>query len=240
MVLHTHTFLFADLVGFTRFTAEHGDERAADLAVSFHERVRHLADELGCQVVKAIGDAVMVRSDDGAVALTLARRIFALAKQEGFPSLRVGLDTGPAVERNNDWFGSTVNTASRVASLASAGELLITERTRDAAREALNVDFSKRRRYRLKGLPEQTLFGSVHATQPGAELAASGGHRFRHRVDLLGCDFAVVGHERMMVGTEFEVPVPEPSEAVAAGLVAFDVSVGRRERRYQNRERQEF
>jgi hypothetical protein len=44
----------------------------------------------------------------------------------------------------------------------------------------------------------------------------------------------------MMMGTEFQVPMREPSEAVAAVLVAFDVFVGRRKRRYQNRERQEF
>ena len=53
-----HTFLFADLVGFTRFTAQHGDDRAADLAVSFHEHVCRLAAELGRKVVKTIGNAV--------------------------------------------------------------------------------------------------------------------------------------------------------------------------------------
>jgi len=170
MVRQAHTFLFADLVGFTRFTAEHGDERAADLAVSFHERVCDLADELGCQVVKALGDAVMVRSDNGAVAVTLAKRILALAEKGGFPLLRVGLDTGPAVERNSDWFGSTVNTASRVVSLAGAGELLMTERTRDASAEGPDIDFSERGEHRLKGLPAHVLFGQAW-TDPAAHRA---------------------------------------------------------------------
>jgi adenylate cyclase len=164
--LQTHTFLFADLVGFTRFTTRHGDERAAELAVSFHERVCDLAEELGCYVVKALGDAVMVRSEDGAVAVTLARRILALPEQEGFPLLRVGLDTGPAVERNGDWFGSTVNTASRVVSLASAGELLMTERTRDASTEASDVYLAERGRHHLEGLPEHVLFGDTRAARP--------------------------------------------------------------------------
>jgi adenylate cyclase len=156
-----HTFLFADLVGFTRFTAQHGDERAADLAVSFREHVRGLADELDCHVVKAVGDAVMVRSENGAVAVALARRILSLTEREGFPLLRVGLDTGPAVERNGDWFGSTVNTASRVVSLAGAGELLMTERTRDAATGMPDFDCCERGRHRLKGLPEHALFADA-------------------------------------------------------------------------------
>jgi adenylate cyclase len=163
MVFRLHTFLFADLVGFTQFTSDCGDERAAQLAVRFHERVCHLAAELGCHVVKAIGDAVMVRSENGDAAVELAKRILALATEEGFPPARVGLDTGPAVERNRDWFGSTVNTASRVASVAGAGELLMTERTRHAASGLTGIKLSCRGRRALKGLPEHALFGEAEA-----------------------------------------------------------------------------
>lgn len=161
MVLRFHTFLFADLVGFAQFTAQHGDDRGADLAVSFHERVCSLAAELGCHVVKAIGDAVMVRSENAEVAVFLAARILALAEREGFPLARVGLDTGPAVERNGDWFGSTVNTASRVASAAGAGELLMTERTHRAVAGITRIELSARGRRSLKGLPEHALFGKA-------------------------------------------------------------------------------
>jgi len=163
MVFQSHTFLFADLVGFTEFTAEQGDDRGADLAVSFHEHVCGLAAELGCQVVKGIGDAVMVRSECGVAAIELAKRILALAEKDGFPLARVGLDTGPAVERNGDWFGSTVNTAARVASAASAGELLMTERTRRAAAGIACIELSERGRRSLKGLPEHALFGEARA-----------------------------------------------------------------------------
>jgi adenylate cyclase len=163
MVVQCHTFLFADLVGFTRFTFTQGDDRAADLAVSFHARVCDLAAELGCHVVKAIGDAVMVRSDNGEAAVELAQRILRLAHDKAFPLARVGLDTGPAIERNGDWFGSTVNTASRVVSAARAGELLMTERTRDAVGEATSVVLSERGRHPLKGLPDHALFGDAPA-----------------------------------------------------------------------------
>ena len=122
MALQLHTFLFADLVGFAEFTATHGDDRGADLAVSFYEHVCELAAGLGCHVVKGIGDAVMVRSETGDAAVELARSILGLAEREGLPPARVGLDTGPAVERNGDWFGSTVNIASRVTSAADASD----------------------------------------------------------------------------------------------------------------------
>lgn len=59
------TFLFADLAGFTALTEAHGDEHAADLAAEFCHTVRELLPERG-ELVKMIGDAAMVRSDDAA------------------------------------------------------------------------------------------------------------------------------------------------------------------------------
>ena len=126
----------------------------------FHQRICGLAGDLGCHVVKAIGDAVMVRAESGDAAVELATRIIGLAEKEGFPAARVGLDTGPATERNGDWFGSTVNTASRVAAAASGGELLMTERTRRAVAGMTCIELSSRGRHSLKGLPEHSLFGA--------------------------------------------------------------------------------
>jgi len=151
MVCHLHTFLFADLAGFTDFTDRHGDERAAELAVSFHEQVASLAQEHGCEVVKTIGDAVMVRGENCPAAVRLAQQIIERALREGLPPVRVGLDTGPAVQRNGDWFGATVNIASRVTALTRAGELLMTERARDAC----EAEPAARGCYRLKGLTGQ-------------------------------------------------------------------------------------
>jgi len=173
MVFQLHTFLFADLVGFAEFTARHGDDRGADLAVSFHRRICTLAAELGCEVVKAIGDGVMVRSENGDAAVELATRILALAEREGFPPARVGLDTGPAVERNGDWFGSTVNIASRVTSAADAGELLMTERTRRAVAGIARIELGARGRRSLKGLSEHALFGEAAHSSPGSPTAAA-------------------------------------------------------------------
>ena len=70
---------------------------------SFHRLVRELAAEEGCDVIKSIGDAVMVRATNCRVAVRLAHRILALSAREGYPPVRIGLDTGPAIERDGDW-----------------------------------------------------------------------------------------------------------------------------------------
>lgn len=147
------TFLFADLCGFTEYTCRHGDELAADLATTFHQRVRELAADEGCTVVKAIGDAVMVHSADCHAAVRLACRILALSQFEDLPPIRIGVDSGPAVERDGDWYGSTVNAASRVADAATPGEVLLTERVRTALAGTLTIKLVARGVRHLKGLP---------------------------------------------------------------------------------------
>jgi len=126
-----HTFLFADLVGFTALSIEEGDEHAAETATRFQRTVRELAARHGATVVKSLGDGAMVRADDACDAVQLG---LDLARLEGLPPVRVGVNTGPAVERDGDYFGSTVNLAARLSQAARGGEVLLTEATRAAAR----------------------------------------------------------------------------------------------------------
>ena len=60
---------------------------------------------------------------------TIARVI----AQPTFPALRVGLHVGPVVERDDDYFGATVNIAARVAGVARTGEIVCTERVASVA-----------------------------------------------------------------------------------------------------------
>jgi len=127
-----HTFLFADLVGFTAFTERVGDEAAADVAVAFQTTTAHLAEECGCEVVKSLGDAVMVHGADAVQVFRLALRIRRELSLEGWcPPLRMGVHSGTAVCRGGDWYGSTVNVAARLAEEAAAGEVLLSLTTRD-------------------------------------------------------------------------------------------------------------
>jgi adenylate cyclase len=136
----THTFVFADLAGYTALTEAHGDEHAADAAAEFCEAVRSLLPEHGAEEVKAIGDAVLLRAGEAAKAAGLAERIVSGYgwRHRGL-GVRVGIHTGTAVRRGDDWFGSAVNVASRVADAARAGEVLCTEATREAIGPAAPV-----------------------------------------------------------------------------------------------------
>ncbi|HEV7807075.1 MAG TPA: adenylate/guanylate cyclase domain-containing protein [Solirubrobacteraceae bacterium] len=127
-----HTFLFADLVGFTAFTERVGDEAAADVAVAFQQATVDLAQDFDCDVVKCLGDAVMIHGDDAARVVTLALRIARKLSEESWcPPLRMGVHSGTAVRRGADWYGATVNVAARLTDAAAAGEVLISLTTRD-------------------------------------------------------------------------------------------------------------
>lgn len=152
----THTFLFADLAGFTALTEAHGDDEAADLIESFCEEVRRLLPARGAEQVKTIGDEVMIRADDPAEAIRLAVTIVRdIGGRHRFPAVGAGLHTGAAVARGDDWFGATVNLASRVSREAAAHEVLLTDATRHAAGDDLaDLELVSREPVRLKNVGE--------------------------------------------------------------------------------------
>jgi adenylate cyclase len=151
-----HTFLFADLVGFTAFTERVGDEAAADVAVAFQWATAHLAADYGCDVVKSLGDAVMIHGRDAARVVALALRIAHELTAEGSsPAVRVGVHSGTAVRRGSDWYGSTVNVAARLGDAAAAGEVLISLTTRDLLAKHGPMTIADRgpRRFKNVGTP---------------------------------------------------------------------------------------
>ena len=56
-----HTFLFADVAGFTALTEAHGDEAALQLMLSFRADVDALLDDYDGERAKMLGDALMIR-----------------------------------------------------------------------------------------------------------------------------------------------------------------------------------
>jgi adenylate cyclase len=130
------TVAFADLVGFTRL----GEEVAPDELGRVAERLVELAGEHlrgNVRLVKTIGDAAMLVSPDAHALLDVSLDLVDAANAEGrdFPQLRVGLASGPALNRAGDWYGRPVNIASRVTALARPGSVLATRDVRDAANE---------------------------------------------------------------------------------------------------------
>jgi class 3 adenylate cyclase len=191
------TFLFADIAGYTALTEAHGDADAAELAASFCREIAGLARSSGGELIKTIGDAVMVRHDDPseAVRLGLAAAHDVMAGH-GFPAVRVGMHHGPAIARGGDWFGATVNLAARVASVAAGGEVLVTEAVRESALELEGVEFESRGPHRMRNVATPVpLFAAVpeersaeaHHIDPVCRMRVAEGREtgmLRHRDEL--------------------------------------------------------
>src|SRR4051794_10767512 len=157
-----HTFLFADLVGFTALAEAEGDGRALEGAVDLQRRVRRLLSQHGAEHVKSIGDGLMLRCTSPAPAVRLGLRLVAeLAADPGFPPVRVGIHTGPALSRDGDWYGQTVNVAARLCSVAPGGEVLVSEATRDAAGTLRRIDWGEPQLHWLRNVTEPVCTYSV-------------------------------------------------------------------------------
>jgi class 3 adenylate cyclase len=115
----SHTFVFADLVGFTALADVEGDDRALEVALELQRRVARMLEGHGAEQVKTIGDGVMLRCNqpDAAIRLGL-RMVTELGREPGFPPVRVGIHTGPALANGGDWYGRTVNVAARLCAVA--------------------------------------------------------------------------------------------------------------------------
>ena len=121
---------FADLVGFTALSA-----RLSALEVSqMAERLFHTAEEaflpLGVRIVKSIGDAVMFVAPDVVTAGLAAADLIDASAGTDLPPLRVGIAYGPMLRAYADFFGRTVNIASRLTEAAPPGTIYVLKPSR--------------------------------------------------------------------------------------------------------------
>jgi adenylate cyclase len=201
MAEQLHTFLFADISGYSRWTEVEGDEAAAELALRFASEVSEIAAEHGAEVVKQVGDAVMLRGEIAAEVVRIGLRL--TGDSDRLPPVHAGIHTGVAIPREGDWWGTTVNVAARVAAAAAEGQLLITEATKSAARELGSA--------RLKGL------GVVHLkniTSPVRVYSAS----WPQLTPSLAA--AQAGHGRRNAERDHQLALFE-SERLPIGSLAF-------------------
>ncbi len=144
---------FIDLTGFTRFTEEEGDAKAFSVIERFTEAVEGtLPSE--ANIVKSIGDEVMVVSPDPVSLVEWAVGFLALFKDR--PKPRAGVHFGGAVFRDGDYFGSQVNLTHRVVNRALGGEVLVTDAVADAINEHEVLELDSLGAIDLKGFPEPT------------------------------------------------------------------------------------
>lgn len=142
---------FLDITGYTRLTQERGDRAAADLAETLNRIVKRTSLDHGGRPVKWLGDGVMFHFPDPGPGVVAALEMVDGIREAGLPPAHVGLDVGPVVLQEGDYYGRTVNLAARIADYARPGEVLVSQAVVDVSGDA-GVAFSPIGDVELKGV----------------------------------------------------------------------------------------
>jgi adenylate cyclase len=158
--------LFTDLVGFSSWSLEAGDELAIRLLREVSEAIEPPIVERRGEVVKRLGDGLMAAFWDASSATEAAVEACERAGEidvHGYrPQLRTGIHLGRPRKIGGDYFGIDVNIAARLAEAAEPGEILVSQRTL-AALDALEVTATKRR-FSAKGAPSDLAAHAVRVS----------------------------------------------------------------------------
>ncbi|NEO87540.1 MAG: adenylate/guanylate cyclase domain-containing protein [Spirulina sp. SIO3F2] len=144
------TVLFADIVGFTHFSAQLPPDQVVDWLNQIFSRFDRLSRHYQLEKIKTIGDAYMVvgglpqPSPDHAqrvaqMALAMQQTLVEMSQETGQTfEMRIGIHTGPVVagviglhKFAYDLWGDTVNLASRMESHGRPGKIQMTPATRN-------------------------------------------------------------------------------------------------------------
>jgi adenylate cyclase len=121
--------VFVDIVGYTSRSRNLSESELVQWLEAFETEAAQLAVESGGRIIKSIGDEVLLVADDPVAAAEIALELTRRGEDEddAYPRVRAGMAYGEVVNRLGDVFGSTVNVASRLTSVARPGTLLVDE-----------------------------------------------------------------------------------------------------------------
>jgi len=148
------TIVFLDQTGYTTMTEEFGDLEAARTAARFYELTQVTAGRHGGRLVKILGDGVMLHFPDATSAVRSTLEVRSSVAQEALPAVHAGINTGPVLRRDGDYFGSVVNVSSRLADQAEPDEILVTREVVDAWSGGEDVSFVDTGPATLKNVPQ--------------------------------------------------------------------------------------
>ncbi|NVI89197.1 adenylate/guanylate cyclase domain-containing protein [Actinomadura sp. BRA 177] len=117
---------FADMVSFTRVSRELEEIELAGVVEWFEETAADIIASRGGRLVKTLGDEVLFSAETPEVGAEIALTVAAAIQDETeVPDVRVGVAYGPVLPLMGDVFGTTVNLAARLTSLARPGSVVI-------------------------------------------------------------------------------------------------------------------
>ncbi|MGV9365098.1 adenylate/guanylate cyclase domain-containing protein [Amycolatopsis sp. NPDC003731] len=143
---------FVDMVGYTRLTRQIGEDELSRVLDAFETLATEVIAEHHGRVVKMIGDEVLFVADapvDAAeIALTLTERTSA---DETLPAVRAGMASGRILSRFGDVYGSVVNLAARLTSVARPGTILVDRELAAELADEKAYDLRARRPVTVRG-----------------------------------------------------------------------------------------
>jgi adenylate cyclase len=148
-----------DLVDFTRTSGSMPTDELGRLLGRFEGLASDIITEAGGSVVKLIGDDAMLVFPAPEGAAQGAIELVDACAAGDLPSARAGLSLGPVLARGGDYFGRTVNLASRLVGVAPPDTVLVDDRFAEAIADNSALAIEPHGHKRLKGL------GSVHASR---------------------------------------------------------------------------
>jgi adenylate cyclase len=162
---------FADLSGFSQLSKSASAEELTRVIETFEAAAFDVVSLHDGRVVKLIGDEAMFVVDTFDVALSAALELIErLAAEEGIPPVHCGIAFGPTVTVGGDVFGTTVNLASRLTSVARGGSVAVPREGAEYLLDREDLDVRKiRRSYDLKGIGRT----SILAVRPTTAEAVS-------------------------------------------------------------------
>jgi adenylate cyclase len=148
--------VFTDLVEFSEWALEAGDDAALTLLRDVSEAIEPPVEARGGEVVKRLGDGMMAVFDDPRSALDAvidARKRLADVDCDGYDArIRAGIHVGRPRCIGGDYLGVDVNVAARMAEEAGPDEILISDRVLELlGDDAPRAD--RKRRFKVKGVP---------------------------------------------------------------------------------------
>jgi adenylate cyclase len=153
---------FLDLTGYTLLTEQRGDEAAAAMAATMGTLVQRGSHARGGRPVKWLGDGVMVFFKEPSAVVSFALDARDEIGAADLPPAHVGVAAGPVIFQDGDYFGRTVNLASRIAGHATAGQVLVTDEVAQLTTDP-RIAFTEIGSVSLKGVSEPV---ALHQAQP--------------------------------------------------------------------------
>lgn len=167
--------VFTDIVDFTRYNAERGDDAAVELLEHQSRIVRELLPSCA-RVVKELGDGLMIWVPDAHAAIETCRAVQARVTEQQHGDdpvfVRIGAHWGTPKRRGDDLVGMAVNLAARIVDLAGAGEVLVSEALLEAAGDlsSLNARAHELGPVYVKGVPDPVALYRIDAVVTSAVL----------------------------------------------------------------------